>query len=1057
MRTKPIRVAILGGGPSALATAWELTSGKNKNKYEVTLYQLGWRLGGKCASGRNQDDHYRIQEHGLHVFFGYYDNAFEILEAVYQELAAQGAEKYTSVFDAMSPSSSISLGEHTAHGWHGWHLNVPEMPGRPGKGRAPDLFQTLMQALRVVEHYLRKLLLHGQSDVQGRSGTRQIDQASLPEQMLNDLSQLFHTGLTTASSIGETLFGGLQGRHRLDANTSRAADRGQDGQADDGARAQGLAGVLDGLWKGLARNWEVSGFDSWWDNLSHDLRRAFIIADFGLALGIGVLRSGFLVDREGAIKRLNEVEFRDWLRHQGAKEVTLRSAELRALYDLTFAYPDQDHDTPGNLAAGNTLNALLNMIHYRGPFMWKMRAGTGDVVAAPLYKALKRRGVKFEFFSRVTDLVPSSFHDQIETIRISKQVTLKGQHYDPLIPVKGLDCWPSEPLYDQIKEGETLKAQQINLESHWTSWKDTGGDVNLRYGRDFDVAVLAIPVAALHDICPRIIAQKADWQQMIKNLKTVQTQSVQMLFQDGSAALGDAPAGTVFGADDASQLNAAADMSDTLGNESWEIKGPKYSAIMGGVLPGPARIPPRHDRRFPTDMQERVKDNAQAFTESGAAVMWPKIAAPGSFDWQAVWAPPGVLGANKLESQYLRANIDPDQRYTLSVAGSTKYRLRTDGSGYDNLYLAGDWIDNPGNVGGFESTIMSGRLAARAISGHPATIARVPKGSTYYDMRAPYENPATDPIFVEYNGMQTFPGPFSFEGVELWSFFIEADMEKLKGLADQFFNIPSGGAVSYVPISSTMMMTFMDISNARSPFVPHASGAREREVAFWIMMGREDTAGSGNIVDISGFNPYLVIDNALGYTEGRNVWGYLKQVGNVTLPDADTGQNGFEVDVFGVRDDPFREQWNYIPLLKMTPSPDFSDAEETAIGSLGDAVNIVDQAFKGPRFDPTLTLGNNLWNDFIKRETSQLFLKQFRDIVRPDRACYQAITETKMRFDKLRGVHLEGGFELEISKVFNADLVGDLGLKPKMHIPFGTKVVMDMTLENGRVIWEART
>ena len=158
-----------------------------------------------------------------------------------------------------------------------------------------------------------------------------------------------------------------------------------------------------------------------------------------------------------------------------------------------------------------------------------------------------------------------------------------------------------------------------------------------------------------------------------------------------------------------------------------------------------------------------------------------------------------------------------------------------------------------------------------------------------------------------------------------------------------------------------------------------------------------------------------------------------------------------------MRDDPFKEQWNYIPLLKMTPSTDYKDAEQTAIESLGDAVNIVDQAFAGPRFEPTLTLGENLWSDFIKRETSQLFLKQFRDIVQPERACYQAITETKMRFDKLRGVHLEGSFDLEISKVFNADLVGDLGLKPKMHIPFGTKVVMDMTLENGRVIWEANT
>lgn len=1050
MKPKPIKVAILGGGPSALATAWELTSPKHEQNYDVTLYQQGWRLGGKCASGRDQKDHDRIQEHGLHVFFGYYDNAFEILEDVYQELAAHGPEKYTSVFDAMSPSSSITLGEHTAQGWHGWNIEIPEMPGRPGKGQAPDLFQTLMQAFRVVEHYLRKLLHHGQSQNKAKPRALHDDLTGLPEKLLEDIAQVFKIGFETASSIGETFLDGIKGRQRLDEHGSHDASHKQ-------KQMHGLAALLQRMSKDLSRNWSGAGFDTWWDNLSHDLRRAFIIADFGLAIGIGVLRSGFLFDREAAITRLNEIEFRDWLRHQGAKDVTLRSAEIRALYDLTFAYPTENHDTPGDLAAGNTLNALMNMIHYRGPFMWKMRAGTGDVVAAPLYKALKRRGVKFEFFSRVTDLVPSNFHDQIESIRISKQVNLTGQLYDPLIRVKDLDCWPSKPLYDQIKEGETLKSQQINLESHWTEWTDTGGTVDLRYGRDFDVAVLAIPVASLRDICPQIITQKSEWEHMVDKVETVQTQSVQIVLKDGSDALGSGPAGRVFGADDAAQLNAAADMSDVLPAETWGIKGPKYSAIMGGVLPGPKHIPPRHDRSYPAQMQKRVIDNARAFMTTGAAVLWPKIAKPGAFDWKAVWAPPGVLGPDKLNSQYLRANIDPDQRYTLSVAGSTKYRLRTDRSGYNNLYLCGDWIDNPGNVGGFESTIMSGRLAARAISGHPKTIARVPEGSTYYDMRPPYKNPADSPVFVEYNGMQTFPGPFSFEGVELWSFFIQADMEKLKGIADQFFNIPSRGAVSYVPLSSTMMMTFMNISNAKSPFVPHASGAREREVAFWIIMGREDSPGSGNIIDISGFNPYLVIDNALGYTEGRNVWGYLKQVGNITLPDAEKGRKGFEADVLGVRNSPFSEPWTNIPLLKMTPTQDLDEVQQTPFGSLNDAVNAGDHFFEGPRLEPTFKLASNLWNDFINREASQLFLKQFRDIVQPERACYQAITETKMRIDKLQGVHLAGSFELEISKVFNADLVGDLGLKPTMHVPFGTKVIMDMTLENGRVIWEAKT
>ena len=45
------RVAIVGGGPAGLAAAFELTSNGRHAEYDVTLYQQGWRLGGKGASG----------------------------------------------------------------------------------------------------------------------------------------------------------------------------------------------------------------------------------------------------------------------------------------------------------------------------------------------------------------------------------------------------------------------------------------------------------------------------------------------------------------------------------------------------------------------------------------------------------------------------------------------------------------------------------------------------------------------------------------------------------------------------------------------------------------------------------------------------------------------------------------------------------------------------------------------------------------------------------------------------------------------------------------------
>jgi uncharacterized protein with NAD-binding domain and iron-sulfur cluster len=77
------KVAILGGGMGALTAAYQLSE---KGGYDITVYQLGWRLGGQGASGRNLNLADRIEEHGLHVWFGFYENAFQLMQKCYMEL-----------------------------------------------------------------------------------------------------------------------------------------------------------------------------------------------------------------------------------------------------------------------------------------------------------------------------------------------------------------------------------------------------------------------------------------------------------------------------------------------------------------------------------------------------------------------------------------------------------------------------------------------------------------------------------------------------------------------------------------------------------------------------------------------------------------------------------------------------------------------------------------------------------------------------------------------------------------------------------------------------------
>ncbi|MBS0343533.1 MAG: NAD(P)-binding protein, partial [Proteobacteria bacterium] len=81
-----IKVAVLGGGPGGISAAfWLSATPALRARYEVTVHTLGWRLGGKCASGRNMAVAGRIEEHGLHVLMGCYQTAFQTIRQCYAE------------------------------------------------------------------------------------------------------------------------------------------------------------------------------------------------------------------------------------------------------------------------------------------------------------------------------------------------------------------------------------------------------------------------------------------------------------------------------------------------------------------------------------------------------------------------------------------------------------------------------------------------------------------------------------------------------------------------------------------------------------------------------------------------------------------------------------------------------------------------------------------------------------------------------------------------------------------------------------------------------------
>ena len=134
-----------------------------------------------------------------------------------------------------------------------------------------------------------------------------------------------------------------------------------------------------------------------------DLRLFFTMFDTGTTILAGIVEDGLI---ERGFDGVNDEDLREWLRRHGARQITVGPGPVRARRSTTWRSPisTATSSTP-NMAAGTAVHDLLRIFFtYRGAFAWKMQAGMGDTVFTPFYEVLKKRGVRFEFFHRVTKL-----------------------------------------------------------------------------------------------------------------------------------------------------------------------------------------------------------------------------------------------------------------------------------------------------------------------------------------------------------------------------------------------------------------------------------------------------------------------------------------------------------------------------------------------------------------------------------------------------------------------------------------------------------------------------
>lgn len=718
-----IRVAVLGGGIGSLSTAFELTrTPELRAKYDVTFYQLGWRLGGKGASGRNAEIAQRIEEHGLHIWMGFYENAFRAMRAAYEELGRKPGAPLATWTEAFHQHSYIVLEEPFGDALVPWQFVFPTNDLEPGTGGVlPTPCAYLSMLLQwMVELWEACPLAHGDASQHPRA-----EVPSWIAALLGEASYAAESAVDHAQGHGSVLASAPPAPTHPVSVLAHAAL----GLAQAHSMAEGPVAAL--FERAIAWLIEAAMEVAWW-LLEGRVQQDFDAHKLWVGLNLaGATAAGMVADDvlQRGWDSIDHHDLRSWLARHGANALTLRSGLVRGVYDLAFAYRAGNTADPG-FAAGTATRGMLRMLFtYKGAIFFRMQAGMGDVVVTPFYEVLRRRGVTFQFFHRARALRLSPDRALVSAIELTRQVELADgvARYEPLVDVKGLPCWPSAPLYAQIRDGAELKASGINLESSWApAWKGET-PVRLELGRDFDHVVVGVSIAALREIAGELIDASDALARSVENVQTVQTQASQLWLTETADALGfrrpeGVHEGAVLGAF-YEPIDTWADMSDLLPREAWpDDARPLSLAYFCGPLRDATPTPPFSDHGFPARELARYRGSVRDFMNAQLGALWPNALAGDTFMWELLVDLEAQRGPARLASQYTRVNLDPTERYVLSLPGSTQYRLRANQLPFANVTLAGDWTYNGLNAGCVEAAVMSGMLASRAICGEPRQI-----------------------------------------------------------------------------------------------------------------------------------------------------------------------------------------------------------------------------------------------------------------------------------------------------------------------------------------------
>jgi hypothetical protein len=358
------------------------------------------------------------------------------------------------------------------------------------------------------------------------------------------------------------------------------------------------------------------------------------------------------------------------------------------------------------------------------------------------------------------------------------------------------------------------------------------------------------------------------------------------------------------------------------------------------------------------------------------------------------------------------------------------------------------------NGGCIEAATMAGMQAARALSGNNFEIVGDP---------APFRpRPSLQNAFIERGGDVVYAEPYLQTRARLFAFLVPADRQRIAALCNRYLNWT--GKYQFEPIVGHVALVFagIDTTFSTDPRYIGRGTMSESDVSFWVPV-RSSSPGAA---PLSWFLPYVWVDNGIAMAAGREVYGFPKEVGALTIPPlpppgrapSPLAVDTDVIEAFGAPpavgpDGPRAVRRNVVSVV-----PGAAGTPPTMTGTIREALDGLLTRVLSDRADDAAI---NWLLAAMKASVPMLFLKQFRDVGDGRRACYKALVQASSVPSNLRGGGiLPGTFDVTIRGYASHPIVRDLGLgndprEATIHGCAGFFVDFDFLMERGVELFRA--